>query len=120
MTKQIKNFKKENEAEYYFNVLLSLIETRELPYRSVQLEGILKCHIRYCTKPSEMCLCRFFSASSNEEDDEVNNNSLPSLALEDTSLRTRRWFTFLLSLIDDVLDKFPRSPSLHLLHAFIL
>ncbi len=46
-----KNFKKETDVEMYINILIELIENRENPEKRILLEGVLKYHMKYCTKP---------------------------------------------------------------------
>ncbi|EAR83936.2 PAS domain S-box protein (macronuclear) [Tetrahymena thermophila SB210] len=119
MTKQIKNFKKDLEIENYINILLNLIESRDQAYPSIQLEGVLKYHIKYCNKASDQCFCRTFS-SMKEDDDEEGNLNAQTLNYGESNQKTKNWYLFLRSIIADAIDRFPKSAKLHLLHAYIL
>ncbi|KAL4459259.1 hypothetical protein ABPG73_001296 [Tetrahymena malaccensis] len=119
MTKQIKNFKKDLEIENYINILLNLIESRDQAYPSIQLEGVLKYHIKYCNKAADQCFCRTFS-QMKEDDDEEGNLNAQTLNYGESNQKTKNWYLFLRSIVADAIDRFPKSAKLHLLHAYIL
>jgi hypothetical protein len=50
MKTNIKAFKKETDIEMYVNILIELIETRDRPESRIKLEGLVKLHLKGCTK----------------------------------------------------------------------
>ena len=48
MKSVVKDFTKDNDAEMYINVLIDLIEHKNEALNKIQLEGILKFHVKSC------------------------------------------------------------------------
>lgn len=67
------------------------------------LEGLLKFHIKHCNKKDTDCVC--YSLSKDFMKDEEAHEKL--------------WYTWIKSIIVDVLDKYPKSARLHILYAYV-
>lgn len=50
MKTSIKAFKKETDIEMYINILIELIESRDRAESRIKLEGVLKLHVKNCSK----------------------------------------------------------------------
>jgi PAS domain S-box-containing protein len=105
MTTEFKALKKDEDVEMYIIVLLGLIEHRETPTKRIQLEGLLKLHVKNCSKKEEDCICLTLTRDNLKEDDAPD--------------KQRMWYLFVRSVIDDGIEKFPKTPRLHMAHAFI-
>lgn len=69
MRLDVKSLKKDVDIENIVNILISLIETRgrlissatwqliEKPEHRIQLEGMLKLHVKGCAKKEADCIC---------------------------------------------------------------
>ena len=57
MKTSIKAFKKETDIEMYINILMDLIETRDKAESRIKLEGVLKLHVKNCSKTGDNCVC---------------------------------------------------------------
>ena len=66
----IKGIKREADVEYFSNLLIELIENRELPECRIVLEGALKNHIKYSLKQSDIDLCNVI-LNDNLKDEET-------------------------------------------------
>lgn len=99
----IKDFKKDEDVEVYVLILIDLIENREIPESRIKLEGILKFHSKSC--PKDACFCRQMLVDETKD--------------EDTLILSRKWYQFVVSILEDSLEKFVKSSRLHLLHAHI-
>lgn len=83
---QVKNFKKENDLELYINILIDLIENRDKPSERIKLEGIIKYHSKYCSKPADLCNCQ---ALIIDKDDDSGNGA------GNTQQSHKKWYLFL-------------------------
>lgn len=99
----LKNLNKDTDVEMYLNTIFNLIENREKPDQKMALEGLLKFHIKHCSKKDTDCVC--YSLSKDFMKDEEAHEKL--------------WYTWIKSIIMDVLDKYPKSARLHILYAYV-
>lgn len=100
-----RNFKKDTDVEMYLCVLIYLIETRNRPEQRIKLEGLLKYHQIQCQK-IDTCNCQKVYTDQAGKDD-------------DTTSMNKKWYLFLFSILNDGLEKFPKSAKLHVLHSHI-
>ena len=100
----IKGIKREADVEYFSNLLIEMIENREQPDCRIILEGALKSHIKYSLKQTDIDLCNVILTDNLKD--------------EETPAKLKRWYLFVLLIIAEGLEKFPKSARLHLLNAF--
>lgn len=92
MKTSIKAFKKETDIEMYINILIELIESRDRPESRIKLEGVLKLHVKNCSKSQDNCVCTFL-AQDNLKD-------------EESPAKHKKWYLLIRSIMTDALDKF--------------
>lgn len=86
--------------------LVYIFSQLDQPIRRIELEGLLKLHIRNCNmKLIDDNICTQLARDILKEDDVVD--------------KTRQWYLFIKTLIVDALERFPKSGRLHMLYAFI-
>jgi PAS domain S-box-containing protein len=103
--KNVKNLKKDEEVEIYFNIVRELIEMREKDSYRIKLEGMLKYYSKNCTRPENEKLCNELSYNIGKEDD--------------GGTKISKWYYLLQCILLDSIEKFAKSPRLHLLNAYL-
>ena len=88
----IKLIKNENGVESFCIIVLELVESREQPESRIMLEGILKHHIKYSTKQADLDLCNVILADNLKD--------------EETPAKSKRWYLFVLIIVNEGLEKF--------------
>lgn len=101
----LKKLKKAEDVETYFNIIRDLIEMRESDSHRIKLEGMLKYHTKSCSRSNDDCPCTFLSMEMTRE--------------EDGSQKISKWYLLLRSILLEALEKFSKSPRLHLLNAYL-
>lgn len=98
-----KNFKKEEDMEMYMGVLIDLIENKHEPTSKVQLEGVLK----------------YYTMNSKTENRANSMKLIQADLKEDTPEKELLWYEWLKDILDEGLEKFEESTTLHLLNAYL-
>jgi PAS domain S-box-containing protein len=100
---KMKNLTKDSEIEMYIINCINLIEGRESQFKKINLEGLLKYHVKSCAKRSHECFCLDLVSSYN------NDEEAPE----------KIWYLWIKSLLLEALERFPKSVKLHLLYAYV-
>lgn len=101
----VKNLKKDEDVEIYFNIVRELIEMRDKDSYRIKLEGMLKYYSKNSLKSENEKLCTELSMDLGRD--------------EENSLKISKWYLLLRSILLDSIDKFNKSPRLHLLNAYL-
>lgn len=99
----LKNLTKDNDVEMYLNTIFNLIENRDKTDQKMALEGLLKFHIKHCSKKDTDCVCYSLHRDFTKEEEAPE----------------KLWYTWVKSIIIDVLEKYPKSARLHILYAYV-
>eukprot|EP01016_Furgasonia_blochmanni_P007672 TRINITY_DN13074_c0_g1_i1.p1 TRINITY_DN13074_c0_g1~~TRINITY_DN13074_c0_g1_i1.p1 ORF type:complete len:387 (-),score=108.36 TRINITY_DN13074_c0_g1_i1:34-1131(-) len=105
MKTDIRQLKKDSDVEMYVNVLLELIEHKDKTEYRIQLEGVLKHHIRTCVRVKDGCTCTQL-ANDNDRD-------------EDNTEKQLKWYTLVKYVLVDCIERFQKSARLHMLYAYL-
>lgn len=106
MKTDIKQLKKDSDVEMYVNVLLELIEHKDNTECRIQLEGLLKHHIKTCTRVKDGCTCMILASDHSDKED-------------DNDEKQYKWHTLVKYVLIDCIERFQKSARLHMLYAFI-
>ena len=102
----IKNITNEMGVEYFCILLSRMIESREKDAQArILLKGVLKLHMKNSTNDDQVELCRFILCDASNQ--------------EEAKVKTKRFYRFVLVVLDEGITMFPKSPRLHLLSAYL-
>jgi PAS domain S-box-containing protein len=99
----LKSLNKDTEVEMYITNIISLVEDRESPRKRMALEGLLKLHMKTCSKRDSTCVCA----------------SLINDYVKEEEPSEKEWYLWVKQILLDSLEKFPKSSRLHILYAYV-
>lgn len=100
----VRRLKSVRLIERHIYVVCEMIERIYHPQNRIELEGLLRYHTKSCRKSSDSCICHTLS--------------LNIARFEDIQEEKKMWYKFLKGLLEESIPKFPKSPRLHLQHAY--